>query len=63
MISKGCMTATWDQPEMRWKNTCNHAVKEGKETISEGHVKINKLRLRFNIIESNLWVYIVLRNK
>ncbi len=47
MISKGCMTATWDQPEMRQKNTSNHAVEEGKECISEGHAKLIKNKIQF----------------
>ena len=47
MISKGCITATWDQPEIRQENTSNHAVEEGKESISEGHAKIIKIKIQF----------------
>lgn len=47
MISKGCMTATWDQPEIRQKNTSNHAVEKGKESISKGHAKLIKIKIQF----------------
>lgn len=56
MISKGCMTATWDQPKIRWENTSNHAVKEGKESVSKWHVKINKFKIQYYRITSSSFI-------